>query len=228
MLKAKDMDHVNESSLQVNAEVWQRLYAQGKNDLRYPNDVFVRCTYRYLGTDVCRALDYGCGTGANLLHLARRGMEMSGLEISDHALGVARQRLQEAGLSADLQTGTPGARLPWPDGYFDAVVAWQVLCYNDWLSWRVAVKELDRVLRPGGVFIGATTAPGDISHAFSQPLGDHLYRSEVPGQEGCVLLIPDEEALSRCFPERKLEIGEMGYRFDEIVARHWIVVYQKD
>lgn len=227
-LKVEYMEHNNESPLEVNTKVWQDLYAQGKNDLRYPNDVFVRCTYRYLGKDIRKALDFGCGTGANLLHLARRGVEMAGLEISDHALGVTQQRLQEAGLAADLKICTPGARLPWPDGCFDAVVAWQVLCYNDWSSWHFTVKELDRVLRPGGVFIAATTAPGDISYASSQPLGDHLYCSKVSGQEGCILLIPDEQALSQCFPERRLEIGSMEYRFDDIVSRHWIVVYRKD
>jgi SAM-dependent methyltransferase len=228
MQKIEKFEHVDESSLKVNAQVWQALYAQGKNDLRYPNDVFVRCAHRYLGADIRKVLDYGCGTGANLLHLARCGVEMAGFEISDDALGIVRRRLQEADQTADLQTGVPGAQLPWPDGCFDAVIAWQVLCYNDWLSWHVAVKELDRVLRPGGVFIVATTAPGDMSHRSSQPLGDHLYKSEVAGQEGCVLLIPEEEALSRCFPGRKLEIGEMAYRFDDIVARHWIVICKKD
>jgi hypothetical protein len=38
------MSEKHKNSLEVNSKVWQDLYAQGKNDLRYPNDVFVRCT----------------------------------------------------------------------------------------------------------------------------------------------------------------------------------------
>ena len=218
---------MNENSLNINAKVWQELYANGKNDLQYPSDAFVRLTYRHFGPGVRKVLDYGCGTGANLLHLAQRGMEMAGFEISTHALEILRQRVQECGSRADLRLGVPGASLPWADGQFDSVVAWHVLCYNDWSSWEHSFKELDRVLRPKGVFIAATTAPGDISHHLSTQIGDFLYRSKVPSQEGCVLLIPDEQALSRCFPGKDIEVGEMLYRFGDTISRHWIVVYRK-
>jgi SAM-dependent methyltransferase len=212
-----------------NADVWRELYAQGKNDLRYPNDVFIRCCHRYLSPDSApRVLDYGFGTGANLLHMVAAGFTASGAEISEHALLKAAERLQERGLRADLRSTEPGAALPWPTAYFDAVIAWQVLCYNNWDSWAFAVAELERVLRPGGTLICATTAPGDISQVMADRIGDGLYRSRVPGQEGCIVLIPDEEQLSRCFPGRTFATGEFGYRMGEVIARHWLITYRKD
>jgi SAM-dependent methyltransferase len=220
---AKDLD------LKSNQDVWKRIYAEGKNDLRYPNDVFVRCCHRYLGNSGGpRILDFGFGTGANLIHLAEMGFNVSGVEISEHALQKTKMRLEEKGLSAELLCIEPGAQLPWPSSYFDAVIVWQVLYYNDWDSWRKVVNELDRVLRPGGVFICATAAPGDISQTMAEPLGNGLYRSKVPGQEGCILVIPDEQQLSQGFPGRKFDLGEFGYRIGETVARHWLVVYRKD
>jgi SAM-dependent methyltransferase len=215
--------------LQCNEDVWKRLYAEGKNDLRYPNDVLVRCCHRYLDHSSDRdVLDYGFGTGANLIHLAQLGFNLSGVEISKHALQKTRLRLDERAIDADLQCVAPGSTLPWSASHFDAVIAWQVLCYNNWDSWRFAVDELERVLRPGGVFICATTAPGDISQTMAENLGDGLYRSRVPGQEGCILVVPDETQLGRCFPGREFELGEFGYRIGKTVARHWLVVYRKD
>ena len=214
--------------LKNNEDVWKRLYAEGKNDLLYPNDVLVRCCYRYLDSASDRKiLDYGFGTGANLIHLAQLDFNVSGVEISEHALQKTRTRLDEKSLNAELHCIEPGTQLPWPASHFDAVIAWQVLCYNNWNSWRFAVEDLERVLRPGGVFICATTAPGDISQTVAEDLGDGLYRSKVPGQEGCILVIPDEQQLSRCFPERKYELGEFGYRIGATVARHWLIAYRK-
>jgi S-adenosylmethionine-diacylgycerolhomoserine-N-methlytransferase len=46
-----------------------------------------------------RVLDVGCGTGTNLVHLARAfpGAELFGLDISEHMLGRARRKLQSLG-----------------------------------------------------------------------------------------------------------------------------------
>jgi SAM-dependent methyltransferase len=217
-----------DSALKINEGKWDKLYEAGSNDLRYPNDVFVRFCSRYLNVDTDRKiLDYGCGTGANLVHLAQAGFDVSGVEISDHALQKAASRIAEKGLAADLRCIRAGDVLPFPPARFDAVIAWQVLCYNDWNSLKSAVQELERVLRPGGIMVCATTQPGDISQTMSDSLGDGLYRSRVPGQDGCILVIPDRAMLQRVFPERQLEVGEFGYRIGSIVARHWLISYRK-
>lgn len=43
-----------------------------------------------------RALDVGCGTGMQTLALARRGWDVTGVDLVDRALGRARARLAEA------------------------------------------------------------------------------------------------------------------------------------
>jgi SAM-dependent methyltransferase len=217
-----------ENELKHNSTTWQQLYSEGKNDLRYPNDVFIRCYYKYFDRSINKVLDYGFGTGANLIHLADMGCDVSGVEISNHAVEKTKNRLSERELSADLRCIEAGGQLPWPSEYFDAVVTWQVLYYNDWDTWQHAISELERVLKPGGLFICATAAPGDISQTMSESIGNGLYKSQVPGQEGCLLAIPEKEDLSSCFPGRNLDIGEFGYKIGDIVARHWVVIYKKE
>lgn len=216
-----------ESVGETNARVWRDLYAAGRNDLRYPSDVLVRLGFRLLRMDRDRrVLDYGFGTGANLLHFAGQGYDVHGLEISAHALNRTRQRLEAAGLAAQLQLIEVGQPLPYARGYFDVVYAWHVLYYNDRHGWNDALRELERVTRPGGLIIIAIAAPGDVSQLEAEFLGDHLYRSRVTGQEGCVLLIPDREALAGLFPGRQIEVGEFGFSFPGTVARYWIITYR--
>ena len=212
---------------EVNARVWRRLYAEGGNDLRYPNDVLVRLGARFLSKiHDRRILDFGFGTGANLLHFAAQGFAVHGVEISEHALARTRERLQAAGLSADLQLIGVGQRLPYADAYFDVVYAWQMLYYNDLDGWASTVRELERVTKRGGLIIIATAAPGDVSQVEAEPLGNGLYRSRVPGQEGCVLLIPDRQALVALFPDRGIQIGEFGFQLPGMAARFWIITYR--
>jgi SAM-dependent methyltransferase len=211
----------------ANSGVWQRLYAQGKNDLRYPNDVLVRLGARLFRKDEDRKiLDFGFGTGANLVHFASQGFETYGVEISEHALGRARGRLESARLSADLRLIGVGQRLPFADGFFDVVYSWQMLYYNSRDGWHLTVNELERVTRPGGLMVLATGAPGDISQVEAEALGNDMYRSRVADQEGCILTIPDRQALADLFPGRLIEIGEFGFHFGAISSRFWIITYR--
>lgn len=89
------------------------------------------------------------------------------------------------------------------------------------------MTEIERVLRPGGVFIGTMTAVGDISHQLGKQIGDCEYISGAPGQEGAHQLIVDKNDLQRCFPNRLITVGEFFYKYGDAQSRHLIVSYQK-
>ena len=93
-------------------------------------------------TDRCpRILDVGCGTGANLLMLSKYG-EAEGVDISEDALAFCRERgLDKVRLGA-------GEKLPYDDGTFDLVTAFDVVEHMD--DDLAGLREMRRVLRPGG------------------------------------------------------------------------------
>ncbi|PIQ55542.1 MAG: hypothetical protein COW02_02885 [Comamonadaceae bacterium CG12_big_fil_rev_8_21_14_0_65_59_15] len=215
------------SAVQSNSKVWEGIYSQGKGLLSYPNESLVRLTYGLLRPELHKQiLDYGFGAAANLIHLARRGFAMSGVEVSPSANDIAKKRCAQENIQVDLRLFV-GGTLPFDDASFDAVIAWQVLYYNNWESFFTAIREIERVLRPRGVFIGTMAGVGDISHQMGKPLGDCEYISGVPGQEGAHLLIVEKEDLQRCFPNRLITVGEFYYQFDAAQSRHFIVSYQK-
>ncbi|GAB4447103.1 MAG: class I SAM-dependent methyltransferase [Anaerolineae bacterium] len=90
-----------------------------------------------------RLLDVGCGTGGNLQALAGQ-WTAHGLDISPAALHFARRRplrrlLQGSGLA-----------LPYPASSFEAVTGFDVL-YHRWITDDSrALREMARVLKPGG------------------------------------------------------------------------------
>jgi SAM-dependent methyltransferase len=218
---------VSAESAQLNASIWDEVYANGGGDMHYPNDVLVRLAARLAGDrrDM-RILDYGFGTGANLVHFAKQGHQVSGVEVSGHALSRTRERLRAVGLSADLHLIRPGDSLPFDNAAFDLVYAWQVIYYNDREGWSSTVRELERVTRPEGRILVATAAPGDVSELQGEPLGNFMYRSRVAGQQGCIVTVPDKHTLASMFPGQVLEVGEFSFRFGPITSQHWIVSYR--
>jgi SAM-dependent methyltransferase len=88
-----------------------------------------------------RILDVGCGTGANLLMLSKYGAA-EGVDISEDALAFCRER----GLDRVKQGA--GEELPYEDGTFDLVTAFDVVEHMD--DDLAGLKEMCRVLRPGG------------------------------------------------------------------------------
>ncbi|MCS6890668.1 MAG: class I SAM-dependent methyltransferase [Rhodovarius sp.] len=95
-----------------------------------------------------RLLDAGCGTGGFLRRLreARPGLELSGIEYRPEA---ARRAAEKSG--AAVIAGSINA-LPHPPRSFDVVVSLDVLCHAA-VEEAMALGELRRVLRPGGLLV---------------------------------------------------------------------------
>ena len=103
-------------------------------------------------------LDLGCGPGTAVARLARRARHVYGLDRSTTMIAVASRRNRQAIARGrvDLSLGAFDA-LPYTDRSIDAVLAANVMYF--WHDVPSVVRELDRVVRPGGrIAIYITTA----------------------------------------------------------------------
>ncbi len=94
-----------------------------------------------------RVLDVGCGDGDLLVDLWSRGAIVTGIDVSTEMVTAARIRAKAQGADIAVVAGSC-ERLPFPDGYFDSVLAVTVLCFVD--DPGPFFREMSRVLRPGG------------------------------------------------------------------------------
>lgn len=88
-----------------------------------------------------RVLDVGCGRGAILSHLADRGIESHGFEISPQAAQGNDPRVL-------IRTGPSLESVGYPDRFFDQVIIWHVLEHVPDPGRLMA--EVHRILKPGG------------------------------------------------------------------------------
>jgi len=103
-------------------------------------------------------LDLGCGTGNDALRLVHDGFAVTGLDVSEQAIEEARRKL---GPDARLVVGDMALGLPFGDAIFDAVMSNVALhMFPDAVTRRV-FAEIQRVLRPGGLFVFHVNARED-------------------------------------------------------------------
>ncbi|MEU1621625.1 class I SAM-dependent methyltransferase [Streptomyces sp. NPDC005722] len=128
----------------------------GENETNLINAHYERPAMLALAGDVTgrRILDAGCGAGPLSAALRDRGAVVSGFDVSEGMLELARRRL---GAGADLRLADLGSPLPYADDTFDDVVASLVLHYLE--DWGPALAELRRVLKPGGRLIASVDHP---------------------------------------------------------------------
>jgi ubiquinone/menaquinone biosynthesis C-methylase UbiE len=99
-----------------------------------------------------RILDVACGTGSTLRQLAVAfpAARLYGLDLSPHYVAFARERLH--GTDAALVADNAEA-MPYRDGWFDAVVSVYLFHELPKNARRAVLREMWRVLRPGGVLV---------------------------------------------------------------------------
>ena len=95
-------------------------------------------------------LEIGAGTGANLGHYRPASTSLTLTEPDVHMFKRLERRAQAVAPST-LVLRAPAEDLPFEDGTFDTVVSTLVLCGVD--DQPRAIREIRRVLRPGGRFL---------------------------------------------------------------------------
>ncbi|MGH7908803.1 MAG: class I SAM-dependent methyltransferase, partial [Thermodesulfobacteriota bacterium] len=94
-----------------------------------------------------RVLEVGCGLGFELIRFAKGGSTVTGIDISEKTIELARRNFEIHGIHGELLQMN-GENLQFSDGSFDAVYSHGVLGYTN--DARQMINEIHRVLKPGG------------------------------------------------------------------------------
>lgn len=127
-------------------------------------DSIEHCVLRLAPQRGERVLDVATGTGWTSRVVARRGANLTGVDIAADLLDAARALAADEGLPIDYHVGD-AERLPFDDGEFDAVVSTCGVMFAS--RPEAAARELARICRRGGrLAITTWEADGNVARMF--------------------------------------------------------------
>jgi SAM-dependent methyltransferase len=174
-------------------DTWERSFAEQVTNQAYntaPVEALARSLSYYLRGRVqpdrapaLHFLEMGCGAGPNLVWLAQKGIKVSAVDIAPTALDLARRNLVQQGFGdriGQLREASVSA-VPFEDGLFDGIIEACVFQHLDKRHREQAFAEVNRLLKPGGVFVG-----------YMLDVGHTVYRrkraEELPEDAGTLIL----------------------------------------
>jgi len=165
--------------------------------------------------DDLEVLDLGCGGGLMSEAYARHGARVTGVDPSSVSLEVARAHARESGLSIRYAPGR-GEALPFPNASFDLVSCCDVLEHVDDLD--AVIRQIARVLRPGGIFFFDTINRTWLSWLFVIEVFQEWLRLVPPGTHDWNMFItPGELGVSLARARLALvDLTGLGPRLDPL------------
>ncbi|MFZ6182436.1 class I SAM-dependent methyltransferase [Nannocystis pusilla] len=167
-----------------------------------------------------RVLDVACGPGTLALLVAPEVAHVAALDFAAAMIDRLRERADRAGIEVDARVGD-GQDLPWPDAGFDAAFSMFGLIFFP--DPARGLRELHRVLRPGGRAVVGSWIPFEQSHPLSMMFA--ALRDVVPelpfGRSTAPLGQPDEftAALGAAgFTGVRVEAVTHEFRFADVDA----------
>ncbi len=148
-------NHKADAALDTAHQAWDALWqteAGRKGWIEVEQDVR-DLEKRLAAKGVSRVLDLGCGIGRHSLFFASRGYQVTAIDASVKAVEYTHNAARTAGVAMTV-TESPMTAVPFDDGYFDYVLAWNVIYHGDPVTVRRVLSEIARVLRPHGIFQG--------------------------------------------------------------------------
>lgn len=197
---------INNDFYEELAEKWYTATDHPIALLRAENAVRIPWIIKEIGQNKS-VLDIGCGAGILTNALAKTGHKVSGIDLSESSLKIAKQR--DTTQTVDYQTANAYA-IPYPDQTFDVVCAMDVLEHVE--EPRRLIKEASRVLKSDGLFFFHTFNRNFLSYFVIIKGVDWCVPNAPPNMHVYPLFIKPKELRKMCL-DMDLQITKLhGFR----------------
>ena len=150
------------------------------------------------GLEGSRVLDVGCGGGILAEGMAARGALVTGIDLAEKPLAVARLHLMESGLSVDYRLVSAEALAREMPGTFDVVTCMELLEHVP--DPAATVRACGELARPGGHVFFATINRNLKAYLLAVIGAEYMLRLLPRGTHDYARFIKPSELAAMCRP----------------------------
>ena len=183
-----------------NVDFWDRAWKPVKTPYtQMPDLPYIQVVpERLKSAGAERVLDLGCGSGWLSIFLGREGFAVTGVDIADQAIALAKAWAEQESLDQVTFEVSDISTIGYPPESFDAVVANSIFEHLTPELAASTLKDLRGVLKPGGLFFGCFdkvgTGPGEY---YKLDDGTQVYTDK--GRKGMLLRYFSDDELRVLF-----------------------------
>ncbi len=159
-----NLDQAELDKFSVNAHLWWDKQSEFK-PLHDINPLRLGYISQQVPLDGLRVLDVGCGGGILSESLAKAGAKVTGIDLSDSALGVAKLHAAENQISIDYQCTSTEQFAALNANAFDVITCMEMLEHVP--DPQAIVQACSQLLTPGGKAFFSTLNRNNKSYAFA-------------------------------------------------------------
>jgi len=157
----------------------------------------------------CKAIDLGCGAGNYAIWLAEQGFDVTGIDGSPTAIGIAQNHAKERGVRCRFIVADLLGDMPGVEGPFGFAFDWELLHHIFPEDRETYIRNVHRLTAPGALYFSACFSEEDPQFG-----GTGKYRAT---RIGTTLYFSSEseirDLVSPCFTIRTLETVDISGKF---------------
>ena len=218
---------MTEPNIQQLGWPWEKVQGLQRQAWQDPSGDIVSFASRLKLEGKSRVYDLGCGIGRHTVYLARQGFVVDASDVSVQGLKETRRWLDDEKLEARLLYADL-ATLPYDDGAFDAVVAFNVIyhAYRDGVE--ASLDEIRRVLAPNGLLFVTFNSISSEDYGKGRRVDDNTYVKVGGVEDGIPHYYVEKNELDRLM--KSFEVLRLSHREDWLLEigrsyreAHWSV-----